>query len=275
MPGRTYPGSNKYRYGYQGQFAEKDNETNSSNFELRQWNGLLGRWSSIDPYGQYHSPYLGMGNNPVNFIDPDGGNDDIITLDSKGHEIKREQAPGEDIYISTLSVVEIFSDNSFTTLVCEALAGPSERTRINNRYNGVQGYRQYQSYSNYYPGETQFDRFCRNFAAAHSEEMLDYCGGGYNMFGTSRAAAAAEESEILQTTTRVGKNGNAVEIIFKNGNKTDINAARVKEWTPNSHSSAPAGALQKVKFPNAIPGSKGFKRLPTQGEIDFLNNLFK
>lgn len=28
---------------------------------------------SITPYGQYHSPYLAMGNTPVNGIDPDGG----------------------------------------------------------------------------------------------------------------------------------------------------------------------------------------------------------
>jgi hypothetical protein len=33
----------------------------------------LGRWLSVDPYGQYDSPYLGMGNNPINLIDPDGG----------------------------------------------------------------------------------------------------------------------------------------------------------------------------------------------------------
>ena len=28
---------------------------------------------STDPYGQYASPYLGMGNNPISSIDPDGG----------------------------------------------------------------------------------------------------------------------------------------------------------------------------------------------------------
>ena len=42
-------------------------------FELRHWDGRLGRWLSKDPYGQYASPYLGMGNNPVNGVDVDGG----------------------------------------------------------------------------------------------------------------------------------------------------------------------------------------------------------
>lgn len=42
-------------------------------FQLRLWDGRLGRWLSPDPYGQYASPYLGMGNDPVNGIDPDGG----------------------------------------------------------------------------------------------------------------------------------------------------------------------------------------------------------
>jgi hypothetical protein len=33
----------------------------------------LARWMSPDPYGEFHSPYLAMGNNPVSTIDPDGG----------------------------------------------------------------------------------------------------------------------------------------------------------------------------------------------------------
>lgn len=44
-------------------------------FQLRLWDARLGRWLSPDPYGQYASPYLGMGNNPVSRIDPDGGLD--------------------------------------------------------------------------------------------------------------------------------------------------------------------------------------------------------
>jgi|GEM_PF-2099328 len=44
-------------------------------FELRLWDGRLGRWLTVDPMGQYFSPYLGMGNNPISRIDPDGGMD--------------------------------------------------------------------------------------------------------------------------------------------------------------------------------------------------------
>ncbi|MBI2271341.1 MAG: hypothetical protein HYU69_13440 [Bacteroidetes bacterium] len=93
MPGRNYFGSPAYRYGYQGQFAEKDLETGKNSFELRNWDALLGRWSTIDPYGQHHSPYMGMSNNPINFVDPNGGedyeNDDIIVRDMKGNELSR------------------------------------------------------------------------------------------------------------------------------------------------------------------------------------------
>jgi RHS repeat-associated protein len=62
-----------YRYEYQGAYAEKDPVTGWNNFELRMYDGKIGRWLSTDPYAQYDSPYLGMGNNPVNSFDPDGG----------------------------------------------------------------------------------------------------------------------------------------------------------------------------------------------------------
>lgn len=61
------------RYGYQGLYAEKDKETGWNNFELRNYDAAIGRWLTTDPYGQYHSPYVGMGNNPVSGFDVDGG----------------------------------------------------------------------------------------------------------------------------------------------------------------------------------------------------------
>ena len=60
-----------YRYAFQGQ--EKDPETGKEAFELRLWDARIGRWLTTDPYGEFHSPYLGMANNPVISIDKDGG----------------------------------------------------------------------------------------------------------------------------------------------------------------------------------------------------------
>ena len=82
MPNRNLEGD--YRYAYQGQ--EKDEETDKEAFELRIWDGQLGRWLTTDPEGQHPSPYLGMGNNPISRIDPDGGFDwykDLVTGEIK------------------------------------------------------------------------------------------------------------------------------------------------------------------------------------------------
>ncbi len=69
MPNRNVEGD--YRYAYQGQ--EKDPETGKEAFELRLWDARIGRWLTTDPYSQYSSPYMGMDNNPINSIDPNGG----------------------------------------------------------------------------------------------------------------------------------------------------------------------------------------------------------
>jgi RHS repeat-associated protein len=70
MPNR-HTTDNNYRYAFQGQ--EKDPETDMEAFELRLWDGRIGRWLTVDPYHEFFSPYVGMGNNPINLIDPDGG----------------------------------------------------------------------------------------------------------------------------------------------------------------------------------------------------------
>ena len=69
LPNRNLAGD--YRFAYQGQ--EKDPESGKEAFKLRLWDGRIGRWLSPDPKGEFISPYLGMGNNPVSKVDPDGG----------------------------------------------------------------------------------------------------------------------------------------------------------------------------------------------------------
>ena len=81
MPNRQLINGEPYRYAYQGQ--EKDPETGKEAFQLRLWDGRIGRWLTTDPYGQHASPYMGMGNNPIRNIDPDGG----LCVDADGKSI--------------------------------------------------------------------------------------------------------------------------------------------------------------------------------------------
>lgn len=60
-------------YGYQGDFSEEDSETAWDEFALRMYDAQIGKWTGVDPYDEFASPYVGMGSNPVNFIDKDGG----------------------------------------------------------------------------------------------------------------------------------------------------------------------------------------------------------
>jgi RHS repeat-associated protein len=77
MPGRSF-NSNDGRYGFMGK--EKNDEIYGSagtsyDFGARQYDPRLGRWMSVDPkatMGPWSSPYVGMANNPILMIDPDG-----------------------------------------------------------------------------------------------------------------------------------------------------------------------------------------------------------
>jgi RHS repeat-associated protein len=97
MPGRLT--GTGYRYGYQGQYAEKDEETGWNSFELRMYDARIGRWLGVDPYGQYSSPYVAVGNNPVSGVDPDGG---------EGTDYYKNKKSGEVIWIDGSGYVEGF-----------------------------------------------------------------------------------------------------------------------------------------------------------------------
>ena len=60
-------------YQYQGDYNDFEDETCWNDFELRSYDGQIGRFLQNDPYNQFPSPYTGMGNDPVNNIDEDGG----------------------------------------------------------------------------------------------------------------------------------------------------------------------------------------------------------
>jgi RHS repeat-associated protein len=76
--GDTYQGSLKNNYLYQGSFAELDEDIGWNDFALRNYDAQIGRWVQQDPYQEFASPYVGMGCDPANLIDPSGGSIDPI-----------------------------------------------------------------------------------------------------------------------------------------------------------------------------------------------------
>jgi RHS repeat-associated protein len=102
----------RYRFGYQGQFAEKDEETGWSHFELREYDPIIARWLVPDPMRVEWSPYIAMGNNPIRLVDPDGGCpdcDDWWDQDSQKATMLEEVSvtPGYDEFLDDFS--DLFS----------------------------------------------------------------------------------------------------------------------------------------------------------------------
>lgn len=73
QPTRQLVNTPRYRHSYQGQYAEKDGETGTLHFDLRDYDPLVPHWLSTDPMNQHWSPYMAMGNNPIWKTDPTGG----------------------------------------------------------------------------------------------------------------------------------------------------------------------------------------------------------
>ena len=66
---------NAVSYGYQGSFAEElnDFDLGYNEFMLRTYDPQIGRWTGADPFDEFASPYVGMGNDPISRVDPTGG----------------------------------------------------------------------------------------------------------------------------------------------------------------------------------------------------------
>lgn len=90
-----------YGRGYQGQNTRFDEETSYDNFELRMYDSRIGRWTSTDPMAQYHSPYVGMGNDPINDIDPDGGEAKTDFYTNSGKLVRHVEDGSNAIFYQT------------------------------------------------------------------------------------------------------------------------------------------------------------------------------
>jgi RHS repeat-associated protein len=98
-----------YRFGYQGQYAEKNDSTGWSEFSLRFYDAKIARWLTGDPFKQYYSPYKAMGNLPHLLTDPSGGEAGVFTV------IGKRIAPLGRVGTAARSLVEGFAKGAMTS----------------------------------------------------------------------------------------------------------------------------------------------------------------
>jgi len=68
----TYMSGNENKFKYNGKELEDEHGLNWYHYGVRYYDPQLGRWHTMDPADEFHSPYLYVGNDPVRLIDPDG-----------------------------------------------------------------------------------------------------------------------------------------------------------------------------------------------------------
>jgi len=305
MPNRNMQDANGYRYGYQGEFAETDPETGKPAFELRLYDPRINRWLSPDPVGQYNSPYLAMGNDWANGVDPNGGwktkfgawlwktfNGGGEIVGEKGNwSVAQQGADGWDTFITNgeFDSFGYTSINSITTQVNSNTLIDYNTVTQEAKYkflypNDLGDWNTKGSDGKYWIGclSCHSDSGAYRYAAYNSKERFDgiaiaatFDAVGLPLITAPRSTTVNGKRVVAftsRTTNRAGKPNNGVALTLEDGSTMDITAFRVKQKIPNTHPKAPFGAMQNVKFDNAIPGTKGLKRVPTQGEIDLLNS---
>ncbi|AFC23399.1 RHS repeat domain-containing protein [Saprospira grandis] len=95
MPGRKFVSGEGYRFGFNGKEGNPEIADGNLDFGARNYDGRIGRWWSVDPLQSKYpgmSPYNGIGNNPIIYVDPDG-KDIVVTIrdvkNAKGTVIRR------------------------------------------------------------------------------------------------------------------------------------------------------------------------------------------
>ena len=122
-----------YRYAYQGQ--EKDPETGKEAFQLRLWDARIGRWLRPDPYLQYHSPYLGIGNIPTSAFDLDGGYVYIMGANDKLLRVFNK-VMGTELGIDAVGFF-INNPNSHVIISSASAINAGGLTASNGRFQGI------------------------------------------------------------------------------------------------------------------------------------------
>ena len=126
------------KFKFQGQEFEESLDLNNYEFGLRQYDPALGRWFNTDPYEQFNSPYVAMGNNPVISIDPDGGYcydangtqiacpENELFDDARENDSVHEYIQDEVTVVTNQDGEKVNEENLESTLVGHSLNGPGD-----------------------------------------------------------------------------------------------------------------------------------------------------
>lgn len=83
------------KYLYNGKEYENAHDLNWYHYGARFYDPALGRWHTMDPADEFHSPYCYVGNNPVMYIDPDGCGSDPIYTSELGDVVVLGERPSQ------------------------------------------------------------------------------------------------------------------------------------------------------------------------------------
>uniref|UniRef100_UPI0035CAD5B6 RHS repeat-associated core domain-containing protein n=1 Tax=uncultured Nostoc sp. TaxID=340711 RepID=UPI0035CAD5B6 len=193
-------------YAFNGKELDQDLGKDDYDYGMRIHDARLGRFLSVDPLTKGYpwlTPFQYASNNPIQNIDIEGlegGEANIYNKPGVRPKFTPQQA--EEMKPAATPATPVrptYRPGSFTAW--NEIHGKEYSSR-------VEAYRAFQSYSGEIPGETRLDRTFRRIAANHREEMLDFGGGGYNMFGGQGSAVTRV---FTNGDPLVAKTANALE----------------------------------------------------------------
>ncbi|SDJ00286.1 RHS repeat domain-containing protein, partial [Chryseobacterium jejuense] len=198
-------------YKYNGKELQ---ETGMYDYGWRNYMPDLGRWGVIDPMAENmprHSPYNYAFNNPIKYIDIDG-----LAPGGPG-----DQGDGKTIDVGEVIITVRRKVDSFFTRLGNYFSRQFSPKTNADKYGGLNSYRQWQASPFYNEGETKMDRIFRLMGNSKREEMLEFGGGGYNMFG-GYGRVLSTEAKVLNEAQTILKEEKTLRKIFELGTGQEV-----------------------------------------------------